>query len=128
LAGTSSSLGDVIVAVVESLGDSEELVGAINIGTEVSVVALVNISLVHISSEELLGDVLRGVDSEKIKDSEELFLGDMTIAGDVVVLEHGLKVDTLVLNGSTVLLKDSINLSFVLATSKVLSAGEESIS
>ena len=52
----------------------------------------------------------------------------MTIASDIVVLEHGFKVDTLVLNGGAVLLKDSINLSFVLATSKVLSAGEESIS
>ena len=114
--------------MVEALGDTEKLIGTIDVLAEVDVVALINVTLVHISSKELLGDVLRGVDSEKIKHSEELFLGNMTVAGDVVVLEHGLQVNALVLDGGTVLLKDSLDLVVVLVASKVLSAGEESVS
>ena len=114
--------------MVEALGDTEKLIGTIDVLAEVDVVALINVTLVHISSKELLGDMLRGVDSEKIKHSEELFLGNMTVAGDVVVLEHGLQVNALVLDGGTVLLKDSLDLVVVLVASKVLSTGEESVS
>jgi hypothetical protein len=56
-----------------------------------------------------------------------LVLGDVTVAGNVEVLEDGLKVNTLVLDSGTVLFKDSLDLLLVLITRKVLSAGQKSV-
>ena len=56
-----------------------------------------------------------------------MVLGDVTVAGNVEVLEDGLKVNTLVLDGGTVLFKDFLDLLLVLITRKVLSAGQKSV-
>ena len=51
LADTCLRLGEVISAVVETLVDTEELLGAIDVLTEVNIVHLVNIALVHITTQ-----------------------------------------------------------------------------
>jgi len=56
-----------------------------------------------------------------------LVLGNVTIAGNVEVLEDRLKVNSLVLDGGTVLFKDFLDLLLVLITRKVLSAGQKSV-
>ena len=43
-------------------------------------------------------------DSEQVEHAQELVLGHMAVAGDIVVLEDGLKVDALVLDSRLVLL------------------------
>lgn len=50
LADTCLGLREVISAVVETLADTEELLGAINVFTEVNIVYLVNIALVHVAA------------------------------------------------------------------------------
>jgi len=114
--------------MVEALIDSEELRCAINIFAEVLIVGLINVTLVHISTEESLSDVLGSANAKEIKNTKELSLCNVTIASDIVVLEDRLKVNALVLNSSFVLFEDSINLSCVLFTSKVLSTGKKSVS
>jgi hypothetical protein len=51
----------------------------------------------------------------------------VTVAGNVEVLEDGLKVNALVLDGSPVLFEDLLDLFLVLITRKVLSAGQKSV-
>ena len=127
LADTSLCLGDVVSAVVNTLTNSEKLFSTINILAEVNVVALVNITLVHVSTEEALNNVLRSSDAKKVEHSEELVLGHMTISGDVVVLEHGLQVNALGLDCVAVLVEDLLNFSLVLMASEILAAGKKSV-
>ena len=72
--------------------------------------------------------MLRSADSQKVEDTKELILGDMTVASDIVVLEHWLQVNALVFNRSFVLFKNIIDFLLVLFASKVFSAGEKSVS
>ena len=72
--------------------------------------------------------MLRCTDSQQVKHTQELVLGHMAVAGDIVILEDGLQVDALVLDSRLVLLQNCINLRWVLLTSKVLSAGKKGIS
>ena len=69
LADSRLCLGEVVGAVVEALVDTEELLSAIDILSEVDIVDLIDVSLVHISSEEHLHLVLRGCDLEQVKHS-----------------------------------------------------------
>lgn len=101
--------------MVETLINSEKLLSAINVLAEVNVIDLINIAFVHVTLHEGLQDVLRGGNSEQIEHSEELILGHMTVLSDIVVLEHWLQVNALVLNGCSVFLKDVINLGSVLS-------------
>ena len=55
----SLSLGDVVSAVVVTLGDSKELLSSIDILAEIDVVYLVDITLVHVTAEDLSHDLLR---------------------------------------------------------------------
>ena len=126
-AATRLSLREVGDAVVEALVDTEELLRTINVLTEVNVVHLIDISFVHVSAEDHLDDVLGSSNSQQIESSEELVLRDVTVAGNVEVLEDGLKVNALVLDGGTVLFKDFLDLLLVLITRKVLSTGQKSV-
>ncbi len=127
VADASLSLRVVVCAVVEALRDSEELIRAIDVLTEVDVVDLVNVTFVHVTSQDELSDALRSSDSEKVEDTEELGLGHMTVLGDVVVLEARLQVDALVLHSSLVLFEDLLDLRVAVSLVKVLAAGEQSV-
>ena len=127
LADTSLGLGEVVGAVVEALVDTEKLFSTIDIFTEVNVVALIDVTLVHVAAEERLEDVLRSADSQKVEDTKELILGDMTVASDIVVLEDWFQMDALVLDGSLVFLENLVDLGVVLIAGQVLAAGEESV-
>ena len=72
--------------------------------------------------------MLRCTDSQQVKHTQELVLGHMAVAGDIVILEDGLQVDALVLDSRLVFLQNCINLLCVLLTSKVLSSGKKGIS
>ena len=128
LAVASLSLGVVVGAVVEALVHTEELLGAIDVLAEVLVVDLIDVSLVHVTAEELLSDGLRSVDSEEVENTKELGLSHVTVTSNIVVLEDRLEVDTLVLDSDLVLFEDGIDLIGILLTSKVLSAGKKGIS
>ena len=122
------SLGEVVSAVVEALVDSEELLGAVDILTEVNVVDLIDVAFVHVTAEEGLENVLGSADPQQIEHAKELNLSHMAVASDVVVLEHRLQVDALVFDRGFVLFEDFIDLLLVLVTGQVFAAGEKSIS
>ena len=88
LAGAGLGLRVVVGAVIEALTDTKELITSINVFTEINIIALVDISLVHVTFEEGLENLLRGIDSEQVEHAEELLLGNVAIASDIVVLEH----------------------------------------
>ena len=67
-------------------------------------------------------------DSEQVEHAQELVLGHMAVAGDIVVLEDGLQVDALVLDSRLVFLQNCFNLLKILLSSQVLSSGKKSIS
>ena len=128
LAHSGLSLWEVVEAVVEVLTNLEQLLGAVHILTEIDIVDLVDVTQVHVSLQEGLEDMLWGEDSESVKDSHELGLGDMAVLGDVEVLEDWLEVDSHGLDSLSVLLKDGINLvSGCWVGAQVLSSGEEGV-
>ena len=104
LANSWPSLGVVLKGVVVLLSNSVELGGAINIIAEVNVVNLINIAFVHVASEDLLSDVLGGVNLEQVKDSQELELGNVAVLGAIKVLEARLEVHAADLDSPTVLI------------------------
>lgn len=110
-------LREVVGAVVEALVDSEKLLSAINVLAEVHIVYLINISLVHVAAENGLKNVLGCTDSQQVKNAQELILGHVAVARDIVVLEDRLEVDALVLDGGLVLLKNHIHFAIVLVAS-----------
>lgn len=122
---TRGGLGVVVVAVVEVTSSTVELVSAVDLFAEINIVDLINVSFVHVSSEDELGDFLGGLDAEVVQHTEELVLGHMAVLGDVEVLEDGLQVHTLGLNGFAEMVKDRLDLTVVV--SEVLSAGEEGV-
>ena len=61
-------------------------------------------------------------DSEQVEHAQELVLGHMAVAGDIVVLEDGLQVDALVLDSRLVLLEDCINFLLILVAGQVFPA------
>jgi hypothetical protein len=76
--------------VIEISSNREQFVGVINILTEVIVVDLINVTLVHISLQENVEDILRGADTELLQSSQELMLGNVLVLGDVEIHEHRL--------------------------------------
>jgi len=122
---TRGGLGVVVVAVVEVTASTVELVSAIDLFAEINIVDLVNVSFVHVSSEDELGDLLGGLDAEVVQDTEELVLGHVAVLGDVEVLEDGLQVHTLGLDGFAEMVEDRLDLTVVV--SEVLSAGKEGV-
>ena len=69
LANSWASLGEVVKAVVVILTNTKESSCAVNLFAEVSVVNLVNIALVHVTSKDVLGNLLGGRDLKKVKHS-----------------------------------------------------------
>ena len=104
LANSWPSLGVVLKGVVVLLSNSVKLGGAINIIAEVNVVNLINVAFVHVASEDLLSDVLGGVNLEQVKDSQELELGNVAVLGAIKVLEARLEVHAADLDSPTVLI------------------------
>lgn len=109
------------------LADSEESSSTVNVVTEISVVDFINVALVHVTSEDGLGDVLRSSDLEEVKNTQELNLGNVTVFGAIKVLEDRLKMDAAHLDCSTILIKYSNQLFFSVSTLQVLAASEKSI-
>ena len=128
LADTCLSLREVISAVVETLVHTEELLGAVNIFTEVHIVHLVNIALVHIAAQQTLEDVLGSANPQQVKHTEELLLRHVSIASDIIVLEDWLEVNALVFDRSFILFKNLVDFSFILLASQVFAASEQSVS
>lgn len=127
LAHSWASLCEVVEAVVVSLSDSEKSFGTIDLVTEIRVVNLVNVSLIHVTSEDSLSDVLGCSDFEQIENTEELNLCNVTVFSAVEILEHWLKVDAADLDGSSVLIKDSAEFLFSVSTLEILAAGKQSV-
>ena len=69
LTSASLSLGEVVGAMVEALADTEKLLSSVDILTEVDIVDLINIALVHVAAEDGLKDVLGCTNSEQIKNA-----------------------------------------------------------
>ena len=103
---TRGGLGVVVVAVVEVTSGTVELISSIDLFTEVNVVDLVDVTLVHVSAEDELGDILGCLDAEVVQNTEELVLGNVTVLSDVEVLEDGFQVHALGLDGLTEMIED----------------------
>ena len=69
MTSASLSLGEVVGAMVEALADTEKLLSSVDILTEVDIVDLINIALVHVAAEDGLKDVLGCTNSEQIKNA-----------------------------------------------------------
>lgn len=95
-AGTSLSLWEELSGLVVVSANSEKHLLVVNILSEVDVVDLIDITLVHVSSEEHLHFIGWCCDFEQVKHSQELSFGHMTILSDVEVLEDWLQVNALV--------------------------------
>ena len=108
--------------MVKALVHTEELLSTVDVLTEVHIVALIDVTLVHVATEQLLGDVLWRTDPKQVEHAQELVLGHVAVAGDVVVLEDGLQVDALVLDSRLVLLEDRINFLLILVAGQVFPA------
>jgi len=103
LANSWSSLGVIVKGVVVLLTNTVKLGSAINVITEVNVVNLINIAFVHVASEDLLSDVLGGVNLQQVEDSQELELGNVAVLGAIEVLVARLEVHAADLDSPAVL-------------------------
>lgn len=115
--------------MVLSLTDTVKLSSTINIFTEVNVVDLINVTLVHVAAEDFLSDMLRGVNLKQVNNAQELQLGNVTVLGAIKVLEAGLQVDAADLDSPSVLIQNLCNLVLTGSSRalKVLAASEKSI-
>jgi hypothetical protein len=89
--------------VVVLLTNTVKLGGTINVITEVNVVNLINVAFVHVASEDLLSDVLGGVNLQQVEDSQELELGNVAVLGAIKVLVARLEVHAADLDSPAVL-------------------------
>jgi hypothetical protein len=121
------SLGEEVPGVVEISTDSEEVGGSINVFAEVDVVDLINVTLVHVSTEDLGGYGFGGRDAQKVEHSEELHLGDVTVLGNIEILEDGLEVHASLLDGISVLSNNVVHVNGVVVLGQVLAAGKEGV-
>ena len=113
--------------MVETLVDSEELLGAVDVLAKVYIVRLVNIAFVHIAAQKGLKDVLGSADPQQVKHTKELLFGNVAVARDVVVLKDWLEVNALVFHRSSVLFKNLVDFSFILIAGEVFAAGKQSV-
>jgi hypothetical protein len=109
--------------VVEVATNTKELVAAVNGIAEVNIVNLVNISLVHVVAEEGLGHGIGGANLEEVNYAEELLLGNVSVLGDIEVLEDGLEENAAGSDSLLVFSKDGLKVDHVFSL-EVLSAGE----
>jgi len=61
---TRLSLGEEVPGMVEISANSEKVVRTINVLTEVNVVNFINVTLVHVSAEDLSGYVFGSLNSQ----------------------------------------------------------------
>jgi hypothetical protein len=105
-----SGLGEVVVTVVEITACTVKLVGTIDLLAEVDIVDLIDVTLVHVTAEKLLGHVLGAGEAESIEDTEELVLGNVAVPVDVKVLEDWLHVHALSLDSLTEVIEEVLDL------------------
>jgi len=98
-----SSLWIVFEGVVETSSNSKELLWGIDIITEIEIVDLINVTLVHIGFAKGIQNSFWSANSELTKSSQELMLSNMLIFGNIKVLEHWLKVNSLDSDGFFIL-------------------------
>jgi len=110
LASASLGLGEVFETVVKVSADAEEHLFVVNVFTEVDIVYLVEVTLVHVSTEEHLSDVIWSRNPEQVEHTEELGLGHMAILRDIEVLEDRLQVNSHVADSLAVLVQQRLDL------------------
>jgi len=93
--------------MVVILTNSIELSSTINVFTKINVVDLINVTFIHVTAEDFLSEVLSHSNFHKIKNTEELELGNMTVLGAIKVLELWLKVNASVLDCPLEFLKNT---------------------
>jgi len=124
LGNSGLGLGEVVERVVEVATNTEEFLAAINIIAEINVVNFINISLVHVATEESLCNCVRGADLKEVNHTEELLLSDMTVLGNIKVLENGLQKNTASGNSLFVLGKNGFEVDIGLGF-KVFAASKD---
>lgn len=111
-----------------SAANTKDTLVGVNLVTEVDIVDLIGVTLVHITSEDKVENSLWGKDTQLGKDTEELALGDVAALGDVEVLELRLQVDAAVEDCGSVVLEILLNLSlFLWGALQVLASGSNGI-
>lgn len=123
IAGARHSLGEIGKTMVEVSANTKKLVAAVNIITEINVINFIDVTHIHVLSEDKLSKILRCSDFKKIDNSKELLLGNVAIFGDIKVLENGFQMDAASSNSFAVLVEDTFEIKLtltleVLATSK----------
>jgi len=113
--------------MVEISTNSKKVVRTINILTEVNVVNFINVTLVHVSAEDLSGYVFGSLNSQEVEYSKELHFGDMTVFSNIEILEARLEVHASLHDGISVLVNNISNINVSLSRSQVLSAGKDGV-
>lgn len=83
-----SSLWIVVEGVVEVSTDSEELLRGVNIITEIEVVDLIDVTLIHVSFAKGVQDWLGSANTKLTESSQELMFGNMLVLSNIEILEH----------------------------------------
>jgi len=128
LSGLGLRLREVVEGVVEVTANTEHLLRAVDFVAEINIVNLISVTLVHISLQQHVGDVIRSLNTQLAQDTQELLLGDMTVASDIKILELRLEVDSSIIYSGSVFVKDLVDEHIVtVVTIEVLSASENGI-
>jgi hypothetical protein len=101
--------GHVIKALIVVKPHSEDVNCRVNMVAEVEIIDFINISLVHVASQDNIQNVIWSWDSQLGQHSQELHLSHMAISGNVKVLELGFQVDSPVLDFLTVRIQYFLN-------------------
>ena len=116
-----------VPAVIEISTSSKELISTINFFTKINVVYFIDISFIHVAAQDLLLNIFSSGYAQKIQNSKELMFGNMTIFGDVKILEHWFEMNSHDINCISVSWKDLIQINTMHTILKVLSSGKKSI-
>ena len=127
LSGGDAGLGfgEIVEGVVEVTADTKQFVGAVNFIAKIDVVYLINVSLVHVTAEESLSNVVRCADLQKINYTQELLFGNVAVLCDIEVLENRLEQNTTSGNSLSVFAKNGFNVNLFFRV-EVLAAGQDS--
>lgn len=97
--------------MVEVTADTEEFLASINVLAEINIVDLINVTLVHVTTENFLGDGVRGGNAERVNHAQELLLSDVAVLGAVEILEDRLQHDATHLDGVAVLVHNRLEIN-----------------
>ena len=120
--------GEVVEGVVEFSANTKYLLGAINLVAEIDIINLISVTLIHISFKKEVCNLIGSLYTKLAKYTHELHLCHVAISSDIKILELRLEVDSSIIDGGSVFIKNLVNNTIILTiTIQVLSPCKDSI-